>query len=341
MVSIIIPVYNAEKTLQACVQSVFDQSYKDFELLLIDDGSTDRSGQFCDELQEKCLAQNRPCQVVHQENCGVSAARNRGMELAAGEYFVCIDSDDRIEPCYLEDLVRTAEAHTELGHVLCGFKCTSDDHKYVFSQQEKLTIASRRDYMRLFEAVMIQSPCLPLYNTKLVREHHLTMRTDLSLGEDLLFNLTYLDALGDILIGVINKANYIYMDEVQTSLNRKYRKNLLSIQEMIDRSIAQYLEKWNISDDVSLRLYYNAVLYNYLSVLNNTFHKNSPMSLTEKISFNNRVLKKDEFRAALQNSSAALLPELRRAMESGNYWRVLFVERIQNLKQLVRASLRR
>ena len=341
MISVIVPVYNAEKTLTICVQSILAQTYKDWELILIDDGSTDRSGQICEELQEKCLTQNRPCRVVYQENRGVSAARNRGMELAAGEYFVCIDSDDRIEPCYLEDLVQTAEAHPEFGHVICGFKSISNHHKYVFSEREALTTVSRRDYMRLFEEVLIQSPCLALYQSNIVRDHHLKMRTDLSLGEDLLFNLTYLDALGDILIGVINKPNYIYIDEAQTSLNRKYRNNLLSILEMIDQSLACYLEKWNITDDKSMQLYDNAVFYNYLSVLNNTFHKDSPMSLTEKISFNSGLLKKEKFRTALQKSSVVMSPDLRRAMESGNYWRVLYVERIQKLKQFVMTLLRR
>lgn len=340
MVSVIVPVFNAEKTLTSCVQSVLDQTYQNWELILIDDGSTDRSGQICDELQRTCMAQNRPCRVVHQQNRGVSAARNCGMELAAGEYFVCIDSDDLIEPCYLDDLVHTAEFHPEFGHVLCGFRCTSDNRKVIYSKQEALTTVSRRDYMRLFEAVLIQSPCLALYKTNIVREHHLKMRTDLSLGEDLLFNLTYLDALGDILIGIINKPNYIYIDEDQTSLNRKYRKNLLSIQEMINHSLACYLGKWNNTDDQSWRMYYNAVLYNYISALNNTFHKDNAMSLREKISFNNRLLTNDEFRTALQRSSVVILPSLRRAMESGNYWRVLIVERIQKLKHFIMPILR-
>ena len=140
MVSVIIPVYNAEDSLPACVQSVLDQSCKDFELILIDDGSRDRSGALCDELQGKCRAQGVPCQVIHQENRGVSAARNCGMEHVRGEYFVCIDSDDTIEPCYLEDLVRTAEAHPEFGHVICGFRCTSHEHDYVLTEKEPMSV---------------------------------------------------------------------------------------------------------------------------------------------------------------------------------------------------------
>ena len=134
MVSVIIPVYNAEKTLMACAQSLFEQTYPDYELILVDDGSTDQSGRLCDEVLKLCRARGVCCQVIHKQNGGVSSARNCAMEHANGEFFVCVDSDDIVEPCYLEDLVRTAEEYPEFGHVLCGFRCTSHVHDYVFSQ---------------------------------------------------------------------------------------------------------------------------------------------------------------------------------------------------------------
>ena len=97
MVSVIVPVYNSEKTLSACVQSILNQTYLDYEIILIDDGSKDYSGQICDEWGSICEERKVRCQVIHQENGGVSRARNRGIEQAKGEYFVCVDSDDIIE----------------------------------------------------------------------------------------------------------------------------------------------------------------------------------------------------------------------------------------------------
>ena len=92
MVSVIVPVFNAEKTLSECIHSILRQTYGCFELIIIDDGSTDRSGQICDEMQLICINKNIRCQVIHQKNGGVSAARNYGVQIANGEFFVFIDS---------------------------------------------------------------------------------------------------------------------------------------------------------------------------------------------------------------------------------------------------------
>lgn len=102
LVSVIIPVYNAEKQLCRCVDSVLAQTYADVELLLIDDGSTDKSGKICDEYAQK---DNR-VRVFHKENGGVSAARNKGINEAKGDYLSFIDSDDWIVPCMYEKMLQ-------------------------------------------------------------------------------------------------------------------------------------------------------------------------------------------------------------------------------------------
>lgn len=102
MISVIVPVYNAEKYLDSCIQSILRQTYADFELLLIDDGSTDGSGRICDEY---CGRDSR-CRTVHQNNGGEFSARNRGLTEAVGEYIAFIDADDYIHPRYLEILYK-------------------------------------------------------------------------------------------------------------------------------------------------------------------------------------------------------------------------------------------
>ena len=105
-VSIIVPVYQVERYLPQCVESILAQTFPDFELILVDDGSKDGSGQICDEY----AGRDSRVQVVHQQNGGLSAARNRGLELAGGAYFMFVDSDDFIEPtmveCLYESLLR-------------------------------------------------------------------------------------------------------------------------------------------------------------------------------------------------------------------------------------------
>lgn len=100
LISIIIPVYNAEKYICECLDSILSQSFTDFELLLIDDGSKDRSGEICDEYAMK----DSRVRVFHKENGGASAARNMGLDNANGEWVSFVDSDDFVEPSYLETL---------------------------------------------------------------------------------------------------------------------------------------------------------------------------------------------------------------------------------------------
>ena len=100
MISVIVPIYNVEEYLPACIESILNQTYRDLEILLIDDGSTDNSGKICDEYAEK----DKRCIVIHQQNKGLSGARNTGLDNAKGEYISFIDGDDYIHPQMLEIL---------------------------------------------------------------------------------------------------------------------------------------------------------------------------------------------------------------------------------------------
>lgn len=100
LISVIVPVYNVQKYLKKCVESILNQSYSNLEVILIDDGSTDESGQMCDKLR----ARDKRIKVFHQENKGLSAARNKGIELHTGRYLTFVDSDDYIAKSFIEDL---------------------------------------------------------------------------------------------------------------------------------------------------------------------------------------------------------------------------------------------
>lgn len=101
LVSVIVPVYNVEKYINECIESIVNQTYKRIEIYLIDDGSTDSSGRYCEEWEKKDCRVN----VVHQKNKGVSAARNKGLELSTGRWIVFIDSDDYVADIYIETLL--------------------------------------------------------------------------------------------------------------------------------------------------------------------------------------------------------------------------------------------
>ena len=115
-ISIVIPVYNAEKTLIRCLDSIQQQTYKDFEAILINDGSSDSSAEIC---QRYCEADKR-FKLINQENSGPSKARNQGIDAAISKYLAFVDSDDYIEPNMLEEFFTAAEA-SSADLTVCGY----------------------------------------------------------------------------------------------------------------------------------------------------------------------------------------------------------------------------
>lgn len=109
-VSIILPIYNVEKYLEKCVNSVINQTYQNIEIILVDDGSKDSSGRICDELVE---SDNR-IKVIHKKNGGLASARNAGYEVATGEYLMYIDSDDVIKNDIAEKCVSAMEKNDQM-----------------------------------------------------------------------------------------------------------------------------------------------------------------------------------------------------------------------------------
>lgn len=105
LISVIVPVYNVERYLNQCIDSILAQTYKDFELILVDDGSKDKSGEICDEYVKK----DSRIRVFHKKNGGVSSARNYGIDNAQGTYICFVDSDDWVDETYLEDMLKPGD----------------------------------------------------------------------------------------------------------------------------------------------------------------------------------------------------------------------------------------
>lgn len=113
-VTVIVPVYNVEKYLRQCLDSIVNQSYRNLEIILVDDGSPDNCGAICDEY----AAKDSRIRVIHQENGGLSAARNAGLDIATGEYIAFVDSDDWVSDVFIETMVSAAEPNSV---VMCNF----------------------------------------------------------------------------------------------------------------------------------------------------------------------------------------------------------------------------
>ena len=123
MVSIIIPIYNSEDFLDSCIESIINQNYKDFELILIDDGSKDNSWNICQQWVGKDCRIN----IYRQDNKGASSARNLGLDVAKGEWILYVDSDDKVLPNYVSNLINAVEKDSNNVLAISGVQIIRDN----------------------------------------------------------------------------------------------------------------------------------------------------------------------------------------------------------------------
>ena len=190
-VSIIVPIYNAEKSIARCIDSILSQEYTDFELILCDDGSTDKSGQIIDEYREK----DERIRVLHKENTGVSDTRNQGIAVAKGKYIQFLDADDWITVDATKLLVRTMkEGGCDL--VISDFYRVIGErisHKGDIDADGILTQEEFAEYMMVNPADFYYGVLWnKLYKREIIEKYHLKMDESVSWCEDFLFNLEYL-----------------------------------------------------------------------------------------------------------------------------------------------------
>lgn len=196
MISVIIPVYNTEKYLPRCIDSILDSTYDDFEIILVNDGSTDSSPSICEEYSAK----DSRIKVIHQENQGVSSARNNGISNCSGQWIIFVDSDDFISNDFLSiiarekyqnadfllfDYVKFIAGHAETDHPVrtLSFK-DSEMHRLIkrILVPQPLFPDGKADF---------RSPCARAYKKSIIDRYSIRFSPDLTIGEDLLFNMEY------------------------------------------------------------------------------------------------------------------------------------------------------
>ncbi|MCQ2387260.1 MAG: glycosyltransferase [Clostridia bacterium] len=229
LISIIIPVYNVEKYLRECLDSVLNQTYKNYEVILVDDGSVDNSPIICDEYAKKFNFK-----VFHNENHGVSFSRNYGIEKSNGNYITFIDSDDVIDKDYLRLLTEKAN-QTNCDICFCGFKRFTKTETTAISETldkldgvepkivAKVILGFNNDYK------LLSSSCRALYKKECISRFNVNVKH----GEDLLFVVNSLFASKKI--ATINEYLYYYRVNENSCTNR-YIKNFL------DSNLAYYEE---------------------------------------------------------------------------------------------------
>ena len=223
LVSIIVPVYNVENYLEECVRSVLEQTYRNFELLLVDDGSTDSSPALCDRF----AGEDPRVRAIHKENTGVSSTRNRGIEEARGDFIMFVDSDDLIQPEMLRKMVYAMTRYqTDLA--ISGFERFRDDwvQHYRLSPYSLLILQGQMELASVYKKPNTNmfgvSIWAKMYRADIIREHHIRFQTDIDYEEDCCFNIDYFHHVSTA--AVLRDYFYRYR-QMEQSLSKGYRKN--------------------------------------------------------------------------------------------------------------------
>ena len=185
LVSIIVPVYNVERYIDKCINSILEQTYPHIELLLIDDGSPDKSGAICDRYAQK---DNR-VRVFHKQNAGVSAARNTGINQAKGEFITFVDSDDWLEPQCIGECLNIINKN-KLDFLQFSSKRVNDKGDILFLKTGETPILNASQYIEA-DQIYIAAGC-SIYRTSIINATNLKFDEDLKLGEDQLFIYHYI-----------------------------------------------------------------------------------------------------------------------------------------------------
>lgn len=211
IISIIVPVYNAEKTLERCVRSLLGQTYPHIEVILVNDGSRDGSLELCRRFAEEDV---RVC-VVDQPNGGVSAARNAGLDAATGNFVMFCDSDDWVSP----DWCRLLRQQYVPGNLtVCRYQRWDGGDVHPETSDVAVEIARRQDFLHY--PMWMCSPCIKLFDRSVIEEYSIRFSRELSMGEDFCFVLEYLCAVsGDVRF--LSAPLYYYDVSTEGSLSKR------------------------------------------------------------------------------------------------------------------------
>lgn len=228
LVSIIVPIYNSEKYLEKCINSLINQTYQNIEVILIDDGSTDASAQICELFQKR----DERVQYIRQENAGVSASRNKGIFVSKGEFIVFIDSDDYVVSNYIESLV------TEIKDVdlsVCGYyevNSMADVITSSIKSERCINTLSSEEYLEiLFESDIGYQGYVwnKLFKKDIIDKYNLKFDTDIHYNEDRLFVFEYVKSCELITIYTIPLYMHLVNNESAMGIQTKtYNSKMIS-----------------------------------------------------------------------------------------------------------------
>ena len=293
MYSIIIPVYDSEKYLCRCIDSVLNQTRSDFELILIDDGSKDQSADMCKEYAKK----DDRVKYIRQENAGVSAARNKGISIASGDYMGFVDSDDEICPDMYETLLSVAEK-SGADVVICDAVTVYSDGIKEYDTLPGVPsdeIISKKDIKPENLLYMAGASWRCIYKRKLFDDKNIRFPIGIKLSEDRIFNIIAMGCAD----GIYYKKTGLYLRHIVVgSAVNKYHGDYFSTVIRASEKTEEALRYCGFGEDF-VEIYGKQTVNGAMSAVYNEFHKDSPKSFSKKISAVREICENERVQRAL------------------------------------------
>lgn len=291
-ISVIVPVYNVVKFLDKCILSVLNQTFKEFELILVNDGSTDGSKEICNYYRER---DNR-VKVVHKYNTGVSDTRNIGLDISTGGYVCFIDSDDYINSNMFEDLYR----HTEDGKIdiiVSGMYFERNDdgsweNKIKYCEANNLQ-QIKNLIVNLFKSYLLYNPVGKLYKKEIIDKYNIKFKKGMSFGEDPVFNCEFMKHIYSI--KNIDKCYYNYVKHGEISLSIKYDETKYESNKKMHNELANLMKYYQILDEEILLILRQRYKKELCDMLFTVGRANEYVHDNDKLKFLNTIFKDKEY----------------------------------------------
>ncbi len=280
-ISIIMPVYKVEQYVGKAIESIQNQTLREFEFLIVDDGTPDNSGKICDGYAEK----DPRIRVIHKENGGAPSARNAAMEIAKGKYFYFMDSDDWAEPTMLQDMYELAEKH-RLELVVAGYYIDTyyDDSHYITTElsQPDQVFGSQQEFReqayRLFDTNLLYTPWNKLYSAEYVNARNL--RFSNTFWDDFPFNLSVIRDVERV--GVLSEKYYHFVRARAESETTRYRSDMYDKREEEHQWMLDLYKYWEVKDYKSMEMIHRRYIERVVGCIENVTSPNCTLSKAEK-----------------------------------------------------------
>ena len=299
-VSVIIPAYNVDRFIGRAIESLQNQTLRDFELLVVDDGSTDRTGQVADKIAERDIR----VEVIHTENQGAPAARNLALDRATGEFVYFVDGDDWVEPTMLADMVALAEDN-DLDLAIAGFYIetyygTDGQHTTELKSRPTRIFATQEEFRaaawRLFDTNLLYTPWNKLFRRSYLERIHARFRP--TFWDDFPF---VLDVIRDIeRVGVTERAYYHFIRLRAESETSRWRPNMYEKREEEHGWMLDLYEHWGMAGDPpSVEMIQRRYVERLVGCIENLCEPSCTLSASERLAQAQRMISSDRAQLAV------------------------------------------